>query len=111
MSLHPGPWDRAAVPLLVDSLAPGRLGVRQSAIRGGGEAGGAAHAAIPPLMKALREKQVDVPVILGGIVPKDAEAMVKQHGVVEVFHPGTDLETIVSFIQSIAGDRKGGKNG
>jgi len=56
---------------------------------------------IPKLMKALREKEINVPVILGGIVPKDAEEMVKREGVVEVFHPGTDTETIVNFIKSI----------
>ena len=39
--------------------------------------------------------------ILGDIVPKDAEDMVKQAGVAEVFHPGTSLETITTFIKSI----------
>jgi methylmalonyl-CoA mutase C-terminal domain/subunit len=66
---------------------------------------------IPKLMKALRENRVDVPVILGGIVPKDAEEMVRRHGVVEVFHPGTDMETIVNRIESLARNRKGGQNG
>jgi len=56
---------------------------------------------MPKLMKLLREKGVNVPVVLGGIVPKDAEDMVKQAGVAEVFHPGTSLETIITTIKSI----------
>ena len=55
LSLQSGPLDKSAVPLLVDCLDHRRLGVRQYAIRSLGEAGGAAHAAIPPLMKALRD--------------------------------------------------------
>lgn len=48
----------------------------------------------------LDEFQSDIPVILGGIIPdKDLDEL-KSLGVLEVFTPGTEMSTVVTFIKS-----------
>jgi methylmalonyl-CoA mutase C-terminal domain/subunit len=42
----------------------------------------------------------DVLVIVGGIVPDDDVPPLEQSGVARVFHPGTSLGEIITFIQS-----------
>ncbi|MGC9522451.1 MAG: cobalamin B12-binding domain-containing protein [Anaerolineae bacterium] len=64
---------------------------------------GAHMALVPRIMDEMRERGIDdLPVFLGGIVPKDDVPQLKEMGVVEVFGPGTDLHTIVSRIREIA---------
>ncbi len=54
------------------------------------------------VIKLLREKDAgDIPVIIGGKVPPDDIASLKEAGVLEVFGPKTPLEKIVSFIAGI----------
>ncbi len=62
---------------------------------------GAHHVIVPRVMELLREKQMtDVLVVVGGIIPDDDAAELKQQGVAEVFQPGTSLESIVSFLRN-----------
>jgi methylmalonyl-CoA mutase C-terminal domain/subunit len=59
------------------------------------------HLLIPKLMSSLRAAgMADVLVIVGGIVPDDDVPPLEQSGVARVFHPGTSLGEIITFIQS-----------
>lgn len=65
------------------------------------------HLLVPKLMKALNEAGLsDVVVIVGGIVPDVEEAMLHQHGVAKVFHPGCSREEIVSDIAQLIAVRR-----
>jgi methylmalonyl-CoA mutase, C-terminal domain len=64
---------------------------------------GAHNAIVPRIMELLREKGLaDVIVIVGGIIPDEDAARLKELGVAEVFQPGASLEKIVSFIRASA---------
>ena len=57
---------------------------------------------IPILFDAMKAEQIqDIPVVVGGIVPKSEEAIIKEIGVKEVFHPYSPLETIVERVKEI----------
>ena len=60
------------------------------------------HLIVPKLMDALRVAGLtEVAVIVGGIVPDDDEDALLAAGVAKVFHPGTALEDIATFIRDI----------
>jgi methylmalonyl-CoA mutase C-terminal domain/subunit len=60
---------------------------------------GAHNAIVPRVMNLLHEKEMsDVLVLVGGIIPDEDAAQLKQLGVSAVFQPGASLESIVSFI-------------
>ncbi|HLX30355.1 MAG TPA: cobalamin-dependent protein [Casimicrobiaceae bacterium] len=60
------------------------------------------HRIVPKLMRALRDADVaSVAVIVGGIVPDDDEAALLEAGVSRVFHPGSSLDDIATYIRSI----------
>jgi methylmalonyl-CoA mutase C-terminal domain/subunit len=62
---------------------------------------GAHNAIVPRVMQLLKEKQMsDVLVIVGGIVPDEDAAQLKNLGVAAVYQPGASLEEIVEFIRS-----------
>ncbi|MEK7862545.1 MAG: cobalamin-dependent protein [Chloroflexota bacterium] len=57
------------------------------------------HLIVPKLMAALREAGLgDVAVIVGGIVPDEDEQALLDAGVARVFHPGSPLGEISTFI-------------
>ncbi|AQV97849.1 methylmalonyl-CoA mutase [Cupriavidus necator] len=60
--------------------------------------GGAHLELLPPLLHALRQRALDVPVFVGGIVPAGHRRLLRQCGVQEIFGPGTPMETMVSTI-------------
>ena len=63
------------------------------------------HLIVPKLMGALREAGLgDVVVIVGGIVPDEDERMLLDAGVARVFHPGTPLDEISTFVATAAAD-------
>jgi methylmalonyl-CoA mutase C-terminal domain/subunit len=58
------------------------------------------HVKIPDLMKELNEKNIEAPVVCGGIIPLDeAKALKEQCGVSEVFPPGSSLKEIVEYFK------------
>ena len=58
---------------------------------------------MPRLVKCLKEKGVDTPVVLGGFIqPEDIPAL-KEMGIAEVFGIGTRLDDIVKWIEENAG--------
>ena len=62
---------------------------------------GAHNAIVPRIMELLHQKNMDdVVVIVGGIIPDEDAARLKQLGVAAVFQPGASLEQIVKFIRS-----------
>ena len=55
---------------------------------------------VPKLIKGLREKGSDVPVILGGFIqPEDIPYLKDEVGVAEVFGIGTNLNDIVKYVK------------
>lgn len=58
------------------------------------------------LMEALREAEVDVPVVVGGIVPAEDERRLRELGVAQVAHPGTPLPVITEFFHQLASGRR-----
>ncbi len=61
---------------------------------------GAHNAIVPRVMELLRQKDMsDVKVVVGGIIPDEDAAALKQQGVAEVFQPGASLESVVEFIK------------
>lgn len=62
---------------------------------------GAHNAIVPRVMELLRQnKMEDVLVIVGGIIPDEDAAQLKEQGVAAVFQPGASLEQIIEFIRS-----------
>jgi methylmalonyl-CoA mutase C-terminal domain/subunit len=61
---------------------------------------------VPRIMELLREEGAqDVVVTVGGTIPADDVAELKQQGVAEVFTPGASTEEAVEFIRSAVGSR------
>ena len=62
---------------------------------------GAHMAIVPRVMELLAAKDMkDVIVIVGGIIPDEDAARLKQQGVAAVFQPGASLDAIVEFIRN-----------
>jgi (2R)-ethylmalonyl-CoA mutase len=63
---------------------------------------------IPAVMQALREAGVSAPVVVGGIIPEQDVAALKQAGVAAVYTPKDfDITRIVSDIVELVGERDG----
>ncbi|AEX86238.1 methylmalonyl-CoA mutase [Marinitoga sp. 1135] len=58
------------------------------------------------VLNLLKEKNADIPVFLGGIIPEDDIPALKEMGIKEVFGPGTSLEVIISKVREIANSKK-----
>ena len=62
---------------------------------------GAHMTLVPRVVELLRERGAeDVLVVVGGTIPADDVAELKQQGVAEVFTPGAPTSDIVEFLQS-----------
>lgn len=62
-----------------------------------------AHMTLAPLVvEAIRARGVDIPVVLGGIVPPDDVASLKAAGVAEVLGPGTGGDDVVAAVRRAA---------
>ena len=61
------------------------------------------HLIVPKLMQALRDAGLaNICVVVGGIVPDREEALLREAGVREVFHPGSTMDQITSRIRTHA---------
>lgn len=61
-----------------------------------------AHMTLAPLVvRALRSRGSEIPVVVGGIVPVNDIAELRTAGVAAVFGPGSGAHEIVSIIQSL----------
>jgi methylmalonyl-CoA mutase C-terminal domain/subunit len=62
---------------------------------------GAHMTLVPRVLELLRERDAeDVLVVVGGTIPSDDVAALKEQGVAEVFTPGAPTSEIVDFLQS-----------
>jgi len=57
------------------------------------------------LLKLMKEKNLNIPVVVGGIVPPDDMRELKKMGVYEVLGPGTPLRRIVEVYKKAARER------
>ncbi len=61
---------------------------------------GAHNAIVPRVMSLLKQNKMDdVTVVVGGIIPDQDVASLKQAGVAAIFQPGTSLDAIVTVIR------------
>ncbi len=61
---------------------------------------GAHNAIVPRITAMLKERGAsDVLVVLGGTIPDQDLASLRENGVAAVFGPGTSLDTVVRFIR------------
>ena len=51
------------------------------------------------LLKLMKEQNLEIPVILGGVIPKYDISALKEAGVSEVFTPGTMSGTIAEYLK------------
>jgi methylmalonyl-CoA mutase cobalamin-binding domain/chain len=60
---------------------------------------GAHMTLIPRILELLKERNAtEIVVFGGGIIPQDDADALKQMGVVEIFGPGTSLQSIIDFV-------------
>ncbi len=58
---------------------------------------------IPMLLDGMRKGGIqDIPVVVGGIIPRKDEIIIRDLGVREVFHPYTPLDMVVSRVKEVA---------
>jgi len=57
---------------------------------------------VQELINKMREKNLDIPVVVGGTIPPEDVSVLKSVGVAEVFGPGTLLKTIIDKIGALA---------
>jgi len=62
---------------------------------------------VAQMMKKLQEARLDVPLIVGGIIPKPDIPQLEEMGVKGVFPAGTPMETIVARIKELSGAERG----
>jgi methylmalonyl-CoA mutase C-terminal domain/subunit len=69
---------------------------------------GAHDTLVPKIMDGLREYGAaeDTLVLVGGIVPEDDEAELKELGVAEVFGPGASMDEMIDFVDANAPERR-----
>jgi methylmalonyl-CoA mutase C-terminal domain/subunit len=62
---------------------------------------GAHNAIVPRVTELLKtNKMDDVLLLVGGIIPDQDMAMLKQNGVSGIFQPGTSMDEIIQFIRT-----------
>lgn len=71
---------------------------------------GGDYVLIPKLLQRFKKEKVDIPIIVGGIIPTDVEESLKEKGVAAFFHPGASPESIVEAINTILEGRSGSRS-
>lgn len=68
---------------------------------------GAHMTLFPRIMELVKKKGLnDVLVFAGGIIPEEDVPELKKLGIIKVFGPGTEMDTIVNFIRDSVAKRK-----
>jgi methylmalonyl-CoA mutase C-terminal domain/subunit len=69
---------------------------------------GAHNTLVPKVIDGLKEYDAfdDTLVLVGGVIPDDDKADLKEMGVAEVFGPGTELETTIEFVRENVPERE-----
>ncbi|MGD0074496.1 MAG: cobalamin B12-binding domain-containing protein [Candidatus Binataceae bacterium] len=62
--------------------------------------------AVPEVLAGLKAKGLELPVIVGGIVPPADVAALREQGIAAYFGPGTPMKEIVAFMNRIAESKK-----
>jgi len=57
----------------------------------------------PKILGLLKKNKADIPIIVGGVIPKKDVPLLKKMGVGGVFTPGTPLKDIVEHIRDTVG--------
>ncbi len=65
---------------------------------------------VSDLMKLLREKNLKIPVIVGGVIPPEDYDELKKLGVAEVMGPGTPLSRIIEVYKKLAEEKRRGES-
>ncbi|WP_255170271.1 cobalamin B12-binding domain-containing protein [Natrononativus amylolyticus] len=68
---------------------------------------GAHGTLVPKIMEGLEEYDAreDTLVLVGGVIPEDDQAELKEQGVAAVFGPGTSIEETIEFVRENAPER------
>ena len=62
---------------------------------------------VPILLEKMKQEGAqDIPVVVGGIVPKKEEKLIREMGIKEVFHPYSPLESVVERIRGLAAEAR-----
>ena len=62
-----------------------------------------AHMTLAPLVvEAIRARGVDIPVVIGGIVPNSDVAELKAAGIAEILGPGAPADEVVAAVRRVA---------
>ncbi|HWS76101.1 MAG TPA: cobalamin-dependent protein [Quisquiliibacterium sp.] len=93
--VYTGPWQK--LPAVVN------LALQEDVDVIGISSLAADHLIVPQLMDALREAGLgDIPVVVGGVIPREELGLLADAGVAQVFHPGATRDEIVSGIAALA---------
>ena len=68
---------------------------------------GGDYVLMPKLLQRFKKENVDIPIVVGGIIPTDIEESLKEKGVAAFFHPGASPESIVEAINAVLEARSG----
>lgn len=63
----------------------------------------------PKVVQKLKDRGVDIPVVVGGIIPKKDIERLRQAGVSEVLTPGASAEEVVAVIERAISRHKMGE--
>lgn len=61
---------------------------------------------VPLVLNLLKEKDVRIPLIVGGVIPREDIPVLKKMGVADVFDASTPVKTMIDSIKEIASPRK-----
>ncbi|HEX78166.1 MAG TPA: methylmalonyl-CoA mutase [Dehalococcoidia bacterium] len=64
---------------------------------------------VPKLLNRIREKGLNIPVIVGGIIPARVEEDLRKAGVAAIFHPGASIDDIIKTIHSLVSQHESGE--
>ena len=67
----------------------------------------AGHLALAPrIVQALADAGLDVPIVIGGIVPESDVQTLKEMGISAVLHPGASAVEVAGAVRGLLGDRQ-----